>query len=142
MFFGTYKQHDIAQLDTKTMDTAYDTLVPIFNDSLVPSVVVIEDYRVYGYKSDEHKWAELHTAKLIGMIIGLCRWYELPWYMRMAQPAKVFVTDDKLKAWDMYVKGKRHGRDATRHALFHMIFGPSKDASEKLSNASRKKVTV
>lgn len=89
--------------------------------------VAIEDYRVYSNKSDSHKLAELHTPKLIGMIIGLCILYERPWHLRMAVEAKSFCMDQNLKKWGVYVEGQRHARDAIRHAVYSYIF----DSQEK-----------
>ena len=91
--------------------------------------VVIEDYRVYGWKTEEHSFAGLHTPKLIGMIVTLCIIKGLPYTLRMAQPAKAFVTDEKLEAWNLFHKGQRHSRDAMRHSLFQLIFS-KKDESK------------
>lgn len=117
------------QLKTKVVNQ--DSLINLttFFDFIRPDEVVIEDYRVYGWKTEEHAFAGLHTPKLIGMIITICIIRGLPYTLRMAQPAKAFVTDEKLEAWGLYDRGQRHSRDAMRHAIFQMIF-PGKDVSK------------
>lgn len=110
------------QLRTKPLDTGIELVEKLLGSHLIDEIA-IEDYRVYSWESDTHKWAELHTAKLIGGIVALCIMRDIPYRMRMAKDAKGFVTDDKLLAWDMYDKGKRHARDATRHAIYQLIFG-------------------
>lgn len=95
-----------------------------------PDVVVMEDYRVYSWESDKHKWAALHTPKLIGAVHTICYYQRRPLTLRMAQAAKGFVTDKKLEEWGLYKKAKRHSRDALRHAIYHLIF--SKDEENEL----------
>lgn len=82
-----------------------------------------EDYRIYDWKSNTHKWSELHTPKLIGAIECLMLQFGIPCESRMAVAAKGFFTDDKLREWGLYKLAKRHSRDAIRHALYQMVFG-------------------
>jgi hypothetical protein len=90
--------------------------------TIKPDVIIYEDYRVYEWKSDDHKWSSVHTPKLIGVIICLCEINNLAYGTRMASSVKSFVTDDKLKDWGLYIKGKRHARDAIRHAVYQSVF--------------------
>lgn len=108
---------------TKTLEQGYDQLSRFINNHHRPDVVAYEDYRVYGWESETHKWAELHTAKLVGLIVCMAYDRGLDYCGRMAQAAKTQVTDDKLRAWGMYAKGARHARDATRHAIHYQLFG-------------------
>lgn len=89
--------------------------------------IVMEDYRVYGWKTEQHTWSELHTPKLIGGITALATIYQLPLYMQMAQQAKGFCTDEKLEEWGMYKKGERHARDAIRHGCYLRMFHKADD---------------
>lgn len=89
-------------------------------------LVAIEDYRVYSGKLHEHEWAELHTAKLIGVLLAVCQASLIPVVMAMASEAKGFVTDEKLEAWGLWVKGQKHARDAIRHAVLHTVKGLKK----------------
>jgi hypothetical protein len=85
--------------------------------------IACEDYRVYAGKSDAHKMGNLHTAKLIGIILALCWIKQIPIKLRMAGIAKGFVTDAMLHNWEMYNRGNRHARDAMRHAIYHQVYG-------------------
>lgn len=109
------------QLTTKGLEEGIDALAKYLRTNK-PDIVSIEDYRVYSWESDKHKWAALHTPKLIGAVYTICYLRDIPIKMRMAQAAKGFVTDEKLKAWGLYKKAKRHSRDAMRHAIYSLIF--------------------
>ena len=89
----------------------------------LPIRSIIEDYRIYGWKADSHKWEELHTAKLIGMLIAALTQHGTTYQMQMAQIGKGFCTDDKLRLWGMYKPGMRHARDAIRHGTHFLLFG-------------------
>ena len=94
-----------------------------------PDVVVVESYRVYKWRTQQHAWSDLLTARLIGGIQTLVaeQFGDVPCIMQSAQNAKQFVTDDKLKEWDLYVKGKKHARDAIRHGAYYLLFNHFKD---------------
>jgi hypothetical protein len=81
-----------------------------------------EDYKVYAWKADDHKWASLHTAQWIGGIRIFCEIQGLAHSKKMAQQAKAFWTDDKLKLCGLYEPGMKHARDALRHLLYYMCF--------------------
>lgn len=91
-----------------------------------PNVLVVEDYRVYAWKTQDHTWASLHTPRLIGILEYIGQTECIPVVKRMAQQAKGFCTDDKLKAWGLYQKGQRHSRDAIRHAVYYLLFDIAK----------------
>jgi hypothetical protein len=111
------------QLDTKNLDDAAALLNRLIKQWDIYDISC-EDYRVYAWESDKHKWAALHTPKLIG-VIGAVAWFnKTSVSYRMAITAKQFVTDEKLLAWGLWKKGERHSRDAIRHAIYHQIFGP------------------
>jgi hypothetical protein len=86
-------------------------------------VVVIEDYRIYSWKANEHKWAGLLTPRLIGVTECLCRLHKIRLVKQSAQTGKAFMTDEKLKQFGFYKEGLQHGRDATRHAAQFLLFG-------------------
>ncbi len=86
-----------------------------------PSTVVIEDYRVYAHKAKSHSWEALHTPKLIGAIQALCAVRGAADILQMAS-SKQFVTNDKLRTWNMYYKGKPHANDAIRHGCYYLLF--------------------
>jgi hypothetical protein len=116
------------QLRTKDLDTSTALLNQLVRQWHIYDIAC-EDYRVYAWESDKHKWAALHTPKLIG-VIGAVAWFnKAEVTCRMAITAKQFVTDDKLVAWGLWEKGQRHARDAIRHAVYHQIFGPKAGTS-------------
>lgn len=86
-------------------------------------VVVCEDYKVYNWKTEQHSWSSLITPKIIGAIQYECVRHDKPIYFQMAATAKGFCSDDKLKQWGYYERGKRHARDAIRHGCYWLLFG-------------------
>lgn len=78
--------------------------------------IAYEEYRVYQQKAMSHSYSDLFTSRLIGAIEYMCRsnnWHKKG---RMASSAKGMMTDRKLKLWGFWIKGKKHSRDAIRHA--------------------------
>jgi len=90
-----------------------------------PDIVVMEDYRVYSWKTKDHAWNSLHTSRLIGAVEYVCFERRVPLWKQMAQMPKGFCTDDKLRALGYYVGGK-HARDAVRHGLYYLLFDSAK----------------
>lgn len=86
-------------------------------------LIICEDYRVYAHKSDQHKWAGLHTPKLIGHIERIAYELEIPVVYPMAIEGKTWATDDMLKQWGLYNAGMKHARDASRHIVTRAFFG-------------------
>jgi hypothetical protein len=113
------------QLATKTVAAGVPLVVKLF-DEYKPDQVVIEDYRVYGWKTEDHAWAALHTPRLIGAIETICTLRGIPFCKQSAQVAKGFCTDDKLHEWGYYDPSLRHGRDAIRHGAYYCLFGSTK----------------
>jgi hypothetical protein len=111
------------QLRTKDLNTAAELLNHLIRQWDIFDISC-EDYKVYAWESDKHKWAALHTPKLIGVISAVAWFNKCSVTYRMAITAKQFVTDEKLIAWGLWKKGERHARDAIRHAVYHQIFGP------------------
>lgn len=88
-----------------------------------PTMLVYENYRVYSHKLERHSNSEVYTLRLVGVIEYLAEVkFGIPYFNQMANQAKGFVTDDKLKAWGMYQRGHRHARDAIRHGCYFLLF--------------------
>lgn len=87
------------------------------------SLVLYENYRVYGHKRNQHVGSELHTTKLIGVIEAVCQMLNIPTYTQMAATAKPFCTDQKLREWGWFQTNKRHANDAIRHGAYYLLFG-------------------
>lgn len=98
----------------------------------VPTDIVMELYRIYQWKKNEHTWAALHTPRLIGCVetFSLVPPFKtpgdpqgkIPLWQQTAQVAKGFCTDEKLKEWGFWTSGKKHGNDALRHACYFLLF--------------------
>jgi len=116
---------DMGQLATKTIPEgarAINGLFDTYRSGVMPLHIVMEDYRIYGWKTEEHTWAGLHTPKLIGGVITICTLGSIGYTLQMAQQAKGFCTDEKLQTWDFYIKGQKHARDAIRHGAYYLLF--------------------
>lgn len=80
--------------------------------------IVMEEYRVYQHKTESHAHNDMHTSRLIGALETLLVLRGVPYSMCGAGLAKTFATDDKLEAWNLWQPGKKHARDAIRHAIY------------------------
>lgn len=118
-----FKFAEYGQLDTKAFPAAAYNLRDLI-ERIQPDRIICEDYRIYAFKSEEQKWSNVFTVRVIGALQALAclRLNPIPVDFELAQQPKNFVTDDKLTAWGYYVKGMRHARDAMRHALYWLMF--------------------
>lgn len=119
---GQLQQVD--QLATHPMPDAIDILNQYITEDI--DQIVYEDYKVYAWKSDDHKWASLFTPQLLGVIQTLAQLKDIPIYSQMAQQAKGFCSDKILKEWDYYPTSLKHGRDAIRHGCYYLLFNHGK----------------
>ena len=85
-------------------------------------------YEDFVFRSGVGTGAELMPVKLQGVIElfgeqqqfnGIKLWKQNP----SVQGDKAFYTNDRLKELGLYVKGKEHGRSATKHLLHWLTFG-------------------
>jgi hypothetical protein len=129
--FRRLSLHMAAQLNTSMPDVALEQLT-LFFDQQRPTEVVLEDYRVYANRVEQHAGSSLQTPRLIGMIETLCMQRKIPFHKQPAGTAKYFCTDDKLREWGMYATGQRHARDAVRHAAYYILFPPKTRTSENI----------
>lgn len=86
-----------------------------------PTVVHMENYRVYSHKLDRHTFSEVPTVRIIGAFSMMCQLGNIPTTFAMATDAKHFVTDEKLKKWGFWKDGMRHARDSIRHGIYHLV---------------------
>lgn len=110
------------QIPTPTIPQSIDPLAKFLSSPLL-EYVVVENYQIYPWKLKDHKLSTVYTPRLIGCIETLCYQHEHPLIKQTAQNAKKFATDEKLKVWNMYIKGQPHARDAIRHGIFFLLFG-------------------
>lgn len=121
--WATFKEgalYSDGHLNTKDGDVVASLLLMV--QGIQPNVVVMENYKIYGWKTEEHSWSALHTPKLIGAIDAICSIQGVPVHYQMAAMAKNFCTNDKLKTWGMYSASKRHAMDAIRHGCYWLLF--------------------
>lgn len=81
-----------------------------------------EDYRVYEWKASDHSWSPVHTLRWIGAIELIADDAGIDLSFCMAQHAKGFWSDAKLKHFGLYPVGLKHGKDALRHLLYYLLF--------------------
>lgn len=106
--------HKTEVIDWESMETLLD--------SINPTHIVCENYKIYAHKLDQHTFSSVPTLRIIGMIDFWAWKNKVPIEYQMAQQAKGFCTDDKLKKWGLWQKGMRHSRDAIRHACYYLVF--------------------
>ncbi len=129
-YFNEGELIDCGQLNTSELETSLRALQLKFTEFQVDTLV-IEDYRVYKWKTDDHAWSSLYTTQLIGMMETLCIMHNIPLVKQPAHIAKSFATDKLLKDWGYWMSGARHARDAIRHGCYYVVFGGAKCQERK-----------
>lgn len=119
-FFNKAVLKATGELKATDIGTVVPQLENLFK-LLQPQVLVVEDYRIYSWKTKQHAFSDVFTLRLIGCIETLAVQNQIPLYKQSAQVAKNFCTDSKLQEWDIYVTGN-HIRDAVRHGAYFLIF--------------------
>lgn len=129
-FYGARLEHT-EQLRTKEVASGAATIADYMSHSFiaipnekgeVPEFVVMEEYRVYAWKTKTHAWAGLHTPRLIGALEYITHERGLPLILQSAGEGKGFCTDEKLTEWGMYQTAKRHANDSIRHVCHALLF--------------------
>lgn len=115
----------LSQIKTWGDDLEIKALSDLFNIAR-PDHVVFERYGVYSWKTEDHSNSDVPTLQVIGCIKTLCIQQGIAYSNQTAQLAKGFVTDEKLKQWDLWEAGVKHGRDAARHAVYWLLFNHQK----------------
>src|SRR5204863_7952354 len=87
-----------------------------------PTQMVYEAYHVYSWRLNEHKFSEVPTLQIIGVLKALSILEHVPYTSQSAQVGKAFFTDKRLKALNLYFEGAPHARDSLRHALQFIAF--------------------
>ena len=126
-YFNLYGMRYWDEIRTPDVDSYTDCFDELLNatDDII-QCIVIEDYRVYSWKTEQHAWSALHTPQIIAATHVLARQKKIPVFKQMAHPVKTFCTDEKLKEWGYWQKGKRHARDAIRHGCYFLLFNVPK----------------
>lgn len=87
-----------------------------------PSLVIIESFRLYAWKSKHKQWSGFPEVEVIGAIKFACDLRSIPWIEQQPSTKQLF-DDGKLKKLGLWKNLSPHGRDAARHALFHITTG-------------------
>lgn len=124
------------QLSTSDPQGALIAFTELF-DQWVPTMVVMEEYRVYAHKTAQHAGSSLSTPRLIGMLETLCHQRAVPYHKQGAGIAKGFVKNDHLRAWEMWSVGMKHALDATRHGAYFILFPPKIVESQQIVHTKR-----
>lgn len=134
LYVGT-KQVHVGQIITKSIPQCVENVENLFAETQ-PTAIVMEDYRVYKWRAQHHAGSDMLTTRVIGSIETIAVQHFMPEITKQpAHIAKRWCTDEKLKQWEMYVKGQKHARDAVRHATYFILFGA-------IRKADRQRITV
>jgi hypothetical protein len=110
--------------DAFSLDSLYEFIDAFINTSgYSPLHVIYEDFT---YRNASRGGLDLTPVKMIGIIELFRERYEpiVGFHLQSASTGKAFWSDPKLKEANIYAKGRKHGRDATRHLMQWMAFGP------------------
>jgi len=106
---GPYEHHD------ELWEFLYNTCKPWTTGS----TIVCESFEFRQNRQRDN--INLMSREYIGVVKLFRAILNVPVVFQTAGMAKPFVTDEKLKAMDLYYTRSKHARDATRHALYYMI---------------------
>lgn len=100
----------------------YQWLNVYIAESELPTTIIFESFE---YRNKPRTGLNLTPVELIGVINIFRERYEpfVEFVIQSAASGKSFFSDDKLKQMGAYKRGKKHGRDATRHLLQWANFG-------------------
>lgn len=98
-----------------------NTLFAVVRESRA-NVVVIESYRVYEHRAQQHIGSEVVTIQYIGILKLAAEQLHLPIVMQAAWQGKQFQTDEKLREWGLYQVAHKHANDAIRHGCYFYLF--------------------
>jgi len=105
-----------------SLDGMYQFIDVFIGDSRESTHVIYEDF---SYRNAARGGLDLTPVKMIGIIELYKERYEpmVSFTKQSAATGKAFWSDDKLKAKLAHARGRKHGRDATRHLLQWFAFG-------------------
>lgn len=82
-------------------------------------LVIVEEFRLYPWKSNQQSFSQMQTVEVIGVIRFLCEKHKVRMVEQKPVDVKAFVPDKKLndKGW---LTGDRHAKDASRHLYYYL----------------------
>lgn len=105
----------------------------------LPAYFVCEDFILTKFKSSDRSglYPVWIAAAVMGYRTGLARAYEEGGFGRAApiemtwqspSQAKTYATDERLRSWGLWIKGREHERDAWRHFAYFVAYKPSQQS--------------
>lgn len=89
-------------------------------------MVIIEQFKLYPWRSKALYWSSLRTIEIIGAIKAYCILLKIPFILQDPN-AKKFFSNKKLQNLNLYKGFSVHERDAIRHALYYLHFKLQKE---------------
>ena len=86
-------------------------------------MAIMEAFILYPWKAAAQSYSDMQTPRFIGAIEYFLWEKQLPVGFQNASQGKGFVTNDKLREWDLYQTSKKHSNDATRHICQYLVLG-------------------
>ena len=93
----------------------------IHNYAPLMPVVVIEKFLLYAHRRKQQTGSTFPAVEVIGATRLTTQQLQLVLVEQSASQAKGLVTDQKLRAMEMWLPGLPHVRDAVRHALYYVL---------------------
>lgn len=81
-------------------------------------------YETFEYRNRARTGLDLTPVRMIGVIELYVQLEQINVWKQSAATGKGFYNNGKLHDLGVYEKGLQHGRDASRHMLHFMTFGP------------------
>ena len=120
--FGTYADRKLYLIPGQRKFSLGELYKLLNRVSFIPGTHTI--YEDFAYRNASRSGLDLTPVKMIA-IIELWDEYKnrrSMFYKQTAADGKAFYSDAKLKEMELYVKGLKHGMDATRHLLHWATF--------------------
>jgi hypothetical protein len=108
-------------IDWKILTEGFNTFTAMVA-RFSPDVIVYENFRLNPLRANAQSGSEINTLRIIGAIEFLCNQNNIRFYKMMPSTAKGFVSDLKLKEWELYKKINPHARDSLRVAIHWLLF--------------------
>jgi hypothetical protein len=83
--------------------------------------LVVEEFRLFPWKSGVQAFSQMSTCEVIGVIKYLARLYNQEVVFQKPSDVKSFVSDNKLRQAGM-LTGDSHAKDASRHLFYYLKF--------------------
>ncbi len=90
--------------------------------SVKPSIIIVESFALYPWKSKHKQWSSFPEVEVIGAIKHEAYLHGLQ-IIEQTPSTKQLFDDKKLKQLGLYKQISNHARDAVRHILYYQTTG-------------------